>query len=328
MLLKTFRSNSAINFLIVPIIGILLWANSFYQQKSYQFYDGESQTLLFKPFEMLSNFSELTSQLLAFLILIACAFLMMRLNAQFSFIRVRTFLPTGIFLIITSGMPLLHHLLPVHFASIFLLFSLSNIFAAFHDQTKVEYGFNAGLFLSLGALFYQSTIGFLPFVWIGLLTVRKSPQWRDLVAPILGALVPFIFAFSWFYLNDNTNELFNNISQNFITQQQHIRGSISLQVYLGYLIFLLIVGSAFMILRNFDEKKVSSRKYFTVLFWMFINSLILILIIPSASIEMFMLMAIPLAYLIANYLVFTQQRFWSGTLFYLLIALVIYMQFV
>jgi hypothetical protein len=312
----------------VPIIGILLWANSLYQQTSYEFYQGETQAPLFKPFEMLLNWSELASQLVALGLLVVCAFLMMRLNARFSFIRIRTFLPTVIFLIITSGMPMLHHLLPVHFASLFLILSLSNIFAAFHDQTRVEYGFNAGLCLSLGALFYQSTIGFLPFIWIGLFTVRKNPQWRDFVAPILGALIPLIFTFSWAYLNDSTHELLESINQNFITHQQHIRGNLSLQIYMGYLIFLLIVGSAFMILRNFDEKKVSSRKYFTVLFWMFVNSLLLIIAIPAASIEMFMLMAIPLGYLIANYFVFTRQRFWSGVLFYTLIALVIYMQFV
>lgn len=328
MLLRTFKSNSAANFIILPLVGLLLWASSFLSADAYDFYLGENSMLLFKPINRLTELFPLVSKILALAILVGNALLMLRLNTRFLFIRVRTFMPAAIFLLITSAITPLHFLLPAYIAAFFVLLSLGNIFAAFHEQKSQFWGFNAGFALGVGALFYQNIIGFLPAIWIGLLTVKKSRGWRDVVTPILGVLTPLLLAFSWFYLTDNLIEMKNVILQNITTKRTLIRGDLSLQIYLAFVVLLTIIGSLFMVLKNFDEKKVSSRKFFTVLFWMFINSLLILVAIPSVSAEFFIIMALPLSYLIANYFVFIKNRIISSILFYTLLALVIYMQFV
>ena len=82
-----------------------------------------------------------------------------------------------------------------------------------------------------------------------------------------------------------------------------------------------------MLLKQYDSKKVSSRKYFSIFFTIFVLGMLSFAFIPVTSQEMLVIIAIPVTYLISNLFVFMKSRFWSEVLFILLLGIVIFMQF-
>lgn len=255
MLLRIFKSNSTLNFILIPLIGAGIWIGAFVSGKTYPFFPGEDKMPLFHPISRLIGENNFLSTGLALAILLVLTFLALRLNMQYSFIRIRTFLPAGIFVLITSGLKTLHHLHPVYFAALCLFFVIDNIFAALQDQRSLRYAFNAGFFIGLGALFYLHTIAFLPIVWIGFTIVKKNRQWRDFALPLLGAVVPLLLGVSYYFLVDRMGEIPELIQQNIFTHNYFIRSKLEIQVYIGYMICLILLGSAYMLLHSFDEKK-------------------------------------------------------------------------
>ena len=113
--------------------------------------------------------------------------------------------------------------------------------------------------------------------------------------------------------------------QNLITSNSHFGKNIKIQIYLGYLVLLTFLGSLKLI-KQYDYEKVSTRKYFTIFFLLFVNSIGIMLLVPSASQEMFIISSIPVTFLIANFFIFIKNRFWSELLFFILIAVIITLQ--
>ena len=143
---------------------------------------------------------------------------------------------------------------------------------------------------------------------------------------VFGVFVPAFFAFSYIVLTEQTSEMLTTISQNITTPVNHFRANIPLHVFLSVLILLTITGTIY-IMRQYDSKKVSTRKYFAIFFMIFILSLVSFTFIPVTSQEMLVIIAIPITYLISNLFVFAKSKFWSEFLFLLLLGIVIFMQF-
>ncbi|HAH23118.1 MAG TPA: hypothetical protein DCL77_05035 [Prolixibacteraceae bacterium] len=113
---------------------------------------------------------------------------------------------------------------------------------------------------------------------------------------------------------------------NFTSHQIFLRENLSIQVYVGYLFLLTLLGS-FFLLSQYDDKRISSRKFFKIFFWIFLISIILIALHHAVSQEIIILIALPLTYLISNYFIFSKRQVWGEVFMYLLAAAVIYLQF-
>jgi len=236
-------------------------------------------------------------------------------------------LPSNIFILIIGGLYTMHHLHPVYFGALFLMLCIDRIFDAYESPGIHSNAFDAGFFIGLGSLFYFNLVFFFPAIWIGFILIRKSPQWRNFALPLIGLLLPWLFGFSYYFLTDRTEEMLITVSRNILTPNNDLFRNIHMQIFAGFWAFLTLLSSFFLIGR-LGEKKISSRKYFQILFVVFAISVTLLVVVPAVSLEVFVLMAIPLAFLISNYLIFMRSRFWANLFLYLLIGLVIYLQFV
>ncbi|MGD9929625.1 MAG: DUF6427 family protein [Mangrovibacterium sp.] len=327
MLLRFLKSNQAYHFVFIPLMIVALWVRSWLHPAIFPFFEGENRMLLYRPVHQLLNGSAMANAVAAMLFAMLLAFMMLRLNTVFAFIRVRTFLPSNIFVLIISGLLLAHTLHPVYFGALFLLLATERIFSAYESQQIHSNAFDAGFLISVGSLFYFSLIFYFPVIWIGLLLIRKSPEWRHFALALTGALVPWLFAFSYYFLTDSLPELATTINQNLVTPNNLLQqGSFNHLIYLGFLILLILPGSFFLI-GQIDEKKISTRKYFQIFFVIFLTSVALLLVVPAVSLEILVIMAIPLTFLISNYLIYMRRQFWGNVLLFLFLGLIIYLQF-
>ena len=327
MILRFLKSNQAYHFILIPLVTLALWTGSYIRPDLYPYFEGEANMLLYKPLQSLLSGSELIGTMLAAALAVLLSFVILHLNTAYACIRIRTFLPSNIFILIIGGLYTMHHLHPVYFGALFLMLCIDRIFGAYENQNIHSNAFDAGFFIGLGSLFYFNLVFYFPAIWIGFVLIRKSPQWRNFALPFVGFLLPWLFGLSYYFLTDQLEEMQITISQNILTSNNDLFLNIHMQVFAGFLALLTLLGSFFLIGR-LGEKKISSRKYFQILFVVFAISVILLVIVPAVSLEVFVLMAIPLAFLISNYLIFMRSRFWSNLFISIFIGLVIYLQFV
>ncbi len=326
MILKVLKSNKSINLLIFPIIGVLLWFKSLMFPFSYQFFQGENDNLLFAPINNIIGNIPLLRVSLSLFLVIFIAFVVLQINDRYTFISVRSKLPASLFIIIVSGFTELHTLHPVYLAAVFLLFAINSLFGTLGKAKPYPNIFNAGFLLGIGSLFYFNMVILFPAFLIGIVILRRDANWRRYVILTIGVFLPFIFAFSYGILTEQTLVILKIFEKNIVTPVNHFHNNIPLHGLISFLIILTLIGSI-KIFQQYDSQKVSTRKYFSFFFVLFIFSVLSFAFIPVSSQEMLIIITIPVSYLISNLFIFMKSRFWSELLFLLLIGIVIFMQF-
>lgn len=327
MILRLLKTNQAYHFILIPVVVTILWIRSLIFPEFFHFYQGENSMVLYRPIHQLLGQSAFANNFLALVFVILLSFFMLSLNTTFAFIRIRTFLLSNIFVLIISGILSLHTLHPVYFGLLFLLLAIRRIFHSYEKKIIHSNAFDAGFLIGIGSLFYFNLIFYFPIVWIGFMVIRKRTEWRNYILPIVGLLIPWLFTYSYYFLFGDLTFLKDCIQQNFLSENNFLQGRIPLLIYLGFLIFLTLLASYFL-LRQYDEKKISSRKYFQIFFVIFFISILLLVSIPSVSQEILVILALPLSCLISNYLIFMKRKIWGNLFLYIFLALVIYLQFV
>ena len=326
MILRILKSNNFGNLFFIPVAVLAFWAGKLFAPFVYPFSPGEAQNVLYKGIHNLTGNAPLLSVILSAVLVVILAVFIELIITRYQFIRIRTRLPAILFVLLVGGLTQLHTLHPVYLAAIFFLFAIFRFFGIFEQTKAYNIIFDVGLLLGIASLFYFNLFIVMPAFLIGVSVLSHGTKWREYFILIIGFLLPVIFALSYFFYTDQLNEVLAVFIE-FVTQSiGNLRGNILLQVYLGVLIFLTAIASI-DIAQHYDSKKVSSRKYFLVLFFIFLFSMVSFIFIPATSQEMLIITAIPVTFLLSNFLVFLKSRFWSELFFYLLLAVVVATQF-
>jgi hypothetical protein len=215
---------------------------------------------------------------------------------------------------------------PVYLAALFLILSVNRIFNTYDKESIHSNAFDSGVFLSIGSLFYFNLVFYFPLLWISFIILRPNVNWREYVLTSLGFVLPWLAALAYYLVTGGTDDLIQTIKANFTSHRTFLLENLPVQIYVGFLGFLTLLASMFL-LTQFDGKKISSRRYFKAFFWIFLISVILVIANPAVSEEIIIILAIPLTYLISNYLIFMKRQTWGEILLYLLAAGVIVLQF-
>ncbi len=325
MILRILKSNQAINLILFPLIGIVFWLENLLNPASYPFYSGENENILFSPLSKITDGYNLLKVALSFAIVVFTGFLIQQVNDRYAFIRARTKLPAAIFIIIVSGFTTLHTLHPVYFAALFLLLAIHSFFAVFNNPNTYGYILNAGFFLGMGTLFYFNLFILVPAFLIGIVILCRELHWREFVILLIGYFIPLIFALGIAFYTDGFLELLYTYEQNIITPVNHFKSDIALQGFLVLLLIFTIIASL-KLLQQYDSRKVSTRKYYSVFLVIFVFSMISFAFIPATSVEMLVISAVPVTFLISNLFISLKSKFWSELLFTILFVFVIFMQ--
>jgi hypothetical protein len=325
MLLRILKANSVYNFILVPIIGGLLLLKSYLQPGIFPPESHQFNIPLFSSLYQ-SNIPFWGALLINYAAVMIICFQLLYINAIFSFVRERTFLPAYLFLFIVYALPDLHIIQPVFISAIFILIALSRIFSSFDKKKDISNAFDAGFFTGLASLFYPGAILLVFLIPASLYTLKNKVGWREYVASFLGLLLPALYTFSYYFIFSDLSKFIDIYTNTIVQREETILHLLPVQIYFVYLILITIISS-FFILGRYDEQKISTRRFFKILFFYFCTSLLL-LILPSVSYELLVILTIPLTFLITNYLTFMRRRFWAELFFTILILIPLALQFI
>ena len=326
MVLQTLKSNRSINLALFPLIGVVFWIRNILLTVEYPFFVAENENPLYAPIFKLTEGFGLLQVLISFTLVVFIAFFVQQINDRYALIRARTKLPAIILVIIVGGFTSLHTLHPIYFAAVFLLLAIHNLLAVFNNPAPFPPIFNAGLFLSIGVLFYFNLIVLFPALLIGIIILYREVSWHEILVCVVGFFLPLIFAAGFMFYTDSLLEFLKIMEQNFLTPVNHIKNNGPLYGFLLFLSLLILIASL-KFLQQFDSRKVSTRKYYSVFLIIFSFAIAGLVLVPGISQEMLIIAAVPVTFLISNLLASMESRFWSELLFILMIAASVFMQF-
>lgn len=246
--------------------------------------------------------------IIALMFFSATAILLVRLNVKYFLIDDRSFMPATIFTLVAGSFPELHQLNPVLIGTLFLLVTIMILFNGHEDKPDSYRIFNASLVLGVGSLFYLNLIWFVPLIWLTILTIRPM-RWRELVYPVIvySILALFLISYYWVFLDDL--DLLVRVLKNNLAFPVHYTAYNNWLILIGYLLILIIMSSIYL-LQRFQARKIVIRKLYQVFFTVFVYSILFDLIVTKMMLEVFYILAIPIAYLLSNF--FHQKRnHWS-----------------
>jgi len=326
MLLRQFRETGLGTILLIIVTLLLVWASAFIKlQGHFSLYFDLEPMPLYGILSSIIGTHPLPGIIFTLLLVALMAFLMVDLNTSLFFINQRTFLPAVIYILLSGFFPQYQLLNPAIFAAMLLMLAIRRIMDAYRISGIAYNFFDAGLFIGIGSLFYANLIWFGLLVFIGIALLRTG-NIREIVIAVIGLITPFIMTLGIFYLSGTDLKSFFSIQKYnlFNKPDSYVFNSFSIValVFAG----LITVLSIAYLLRYMSTKKIKSSKTFYLFIWLFLISLVVYIVIPSVSVEIIWIIAIPVSYFLAHYFVSRKKSLLHEIFFSLLFVIILVIQ--
>jgi len=326
MLLRFFKGTGPGVIFLIIVTLLAVWVSPFFKlQGRFVLYFDLNPMPLYGIISSLIGTHPLPGIFLSIALVSWMAFLMVNLNTTLFFIHERTFLPAFIYILISGLIPQFQLLNPAIFSAIFLMLAIRRIMDTYRVQGTAYGFFDAGILISTGSLFYANLLWFGILIFVGIALLRA---WniKEPAISLIGLATPYIVTFGIYYiLGKDLNELLSQLEYNLLgkhTTYDFTRLMIIASVYIGFSSVLSIS----YLLMDLNTKKIQARKTFFLLIWIFLLAVLVYIILPSASVELVWLIAIPISYFLTHYFVFVKKKIVPEIFFSLFIVIILIIQ--
>ena len=131
MLLRILKSNTLLSALLIPFVGVFFWIHNLRAPVLLDLSLANGAMPLFYLVYNSIKEQSFWQVFIAFCLVVINSYFVAQLGSAFLFLKQRSYLPGIIYLITVSAFPVLHALLPVHLATLFVLISIYFIFDTF-----------------------------------------------------------------------------------------------------------------------------------------------------------------------------------------------------
>lgn len=324
-MLRIFKGTSPGVIALMALTLAVFWTGAFiHPQSPFTGSQGAGPMPLYGIIVYLIGNFPAAGTIFSFIICILVMFLLVNFNTSQFFIHERTFLPATLYILLSSLFPQSRGLNPALPAVVFLMLAIRRIIDSYRKPGIAYNFFDAGVLIGIGTLFYAN------LVWLGILAIVgiviiRTGNLKEIVVSILGLITPLaITAGLYFVLGKDLTSLFQNFKENLFGEAGDYlfgRLSVAAVIFCG---LALIVSIAFLV-RGINSKKIKARKTFSILLWAFFISLLLYFALPSVSVEMIWITAMPSSYILAHYFIFSRRKIFPEIIFtgFFLLVLVI-----
>lgn len=323
MLLTILKTDRLSNTILLLLTTILLWVAAWLDPVAFYFFPGESSMPLFHYFDNLFPLKDSIGVAICGTIMtLVNATLVHLLNSKYLFMKTRSYLPSFLYIVFTSSVKEYDTFLPSQFAATLFIGGIFYIFRTYQSPKAISDIFKASIMLSLASLFYLPAILFIPIVWVAVFILRQKFNWRHVVIPIIGVLLPWYVCGSIYYLNDHFYSLENILMLNMSSHNEFLSHN-AIIYQQGIVVTLFVIWGILSVMKRYGLKKEASRKYLNIMIWTVLCSIVIYITIHTCSYELITITAIPLAYLTAHIFQFSKDNFWYNLLFVLFIAVIV-----
>lgn len=325
MLLRFLRTNGAQIIIFIPFIATILWIGIILNPGESHLLSDTVKMPAFSSIDSVFIHIPFLANIFSLALTVSVAFLLVRLNTRFILINNRTYLPALLYILLIAGIPPVQKFNPAIVSGFVVLFMIEKILESYRNNSLFYGFFTAAFVIGCGSLIYPYLAFFILTLWGGLILLRPF-IWREWFFTILGFLTPYFFAFSYFYIFFNDpRAIYDQLFPFFTAPHNSSWHKSPILVYFLVSLFIILVSSQY-IFQTYASRKIISRRAYSLFFILFANTLLVFLLIGQASVELIYIMAIPIAFLMANFWVFIRSMFWGNLLLLLFIGSIIFSQ--
>jgi len=235
-------------------------------------------------------------------------------------------MPAAFFIMLSASYPPALQVNPILIGSLFLVYALLILLKGEEHRAEPMSLFNATLIVAAGSLFYLKLLYFIPFLWITAVNIRPL-KWRGVLNPLIVLAMMALFFVTYFWVfKDNLQAVPDLIRDNLALNIKDLpKIEKPLLILLGYLLFIIIITSGYLLSR-FQFRKISTRKIYQLLFFLFIYTLLYYVLIAGYRTEMLTMIAIPLSFLFANFFHRRRNHWFHEVMIWIWILLLAYIQ--
>lgn len=234
---QDFIKPGARNNLAALVLSLILWLAFPLPAGSEEF---TSDSLLFSYIAVWLNGSPLLSSLLDWGCYLVMTFMLLRMNETYSFIHVRTMLPT-LLAIIIGGLLCTPHFFTVGTLLALLLICTIRFAFKMPDSNQPLQAFNIGFFIGLSTLFYPVTLAYI-VVFLYFYYDFNVLHLRNVLATLTGLAIPLLYA-GIFQLCIGQTELFPHLINTHLHLQPWMQGfDVPRMVYMAFLLLVLCLS--------------------------------------------------------------------------------------
>lgn len=295
MLIRLFKSGHLIHSISIIIFAIVLWLPLVLQPPVYAFNDLSAP--LYELFVYIVGTNPIINSAISLVLIIITALILNSLVSEYN-ISAKTSL-LGFFFLIFFTFSNTGFIESNRFLIVNLLFILAlvELYSLMRKEFTLAPLYNAALLLGLASMFYFPLVIMLVFLWAVLLVLRIG-KWREYVVSIIGMGLPFSFIFCWYYYYDKSDILINSIISSFDFEFSFGEFSFLNILILMLLAGILLPGFLYQINTLF-EKNIALRQRLTINIWLFVFSLVAVLVDFKTPNSM-VLLSIPSAIILTN----------------------------
>lgn len=322
MLIGKFKSNNPLLNIILLLLAVIFWIDSFIYFKDVELSSNYQAPLYTFIYRIFSSYP-FGNVLLSFFFMLLQAFMFNRVITNKNLVDRNSYLPALVFIVLMSSSFNLVGLHPFWFSNFFLIIALDKIFDDFDEQDTYKEIFNVGLLIGVASLFYYPVLGLFLLIWISLV-IYYLVNLKSLLASLLGLQLPYLFVATYYFWFDRLGvefrewwSFFQSLFDNplLLNTFQWITFSVT---GITTLIALVVVYGS-----GLRDKPVRLRKRYRVLLFFFLISLVLMLIYFEHLYVNRGIAGLPLAGILAVFFQENKKNFWSEFLFTALLLLVL-----
>ncbi|HEY9533269.1 MAG TPA: DUF6427 family protein [Mucilaginibacter sp.] len=325
-MINLFRTYNPLNILWLGILLFLLRIGFIYNVPAkLEFTYLEPFARLLAPGAYQYDFPPLVNVFLAAVLIFIQALLVNRLTSQFGLLGKPSFLPALMYVTLSGLFTPFLILSPPLICNFLLIWMLYKLFDLYKGDDAKSITYDLGMIVAIGSLIYFPFIYLFLAIWAALLLFRPF-YWREWVIGIMGYATVFFFLAVIYYLRNKLPQ-FSTIWTPLTTKfPTHI--SINNNNYLVLIpVIVIFMLGVFRIQQIFFRSYVQIRKSFQLLFVVFLITGLSFYVKAQFSLTHFLLCVIPLSIFFAYYFLYAGARWFYESLFFILLAGIIYFQF-
>ncbi|MBK6640604.1 MAG: hypothetical protein KBH11_04110 [Bacteroidia bacterium] len=318
MIINIFKNSQPASLVIIPVFMVAMWLLGW--QTGGGLIVQNPMPLYNLVLWMMESAPAWFPGLIGFLLTTAQVFYLNHIIIKHEVLFKNSYLPALFYMLFLTFIPQFLSFNPVIITNTFLLLALDKIFRLYKSTNPLPLVFDTCFLIGVATLFYLPAISFFLLFAISIL-ILKTFSWRDWMVGIVGLLLPFFFAFVYYFWYDGLDELkekffLNNIRQLIDT------GGLALQGYRITLVVITLITilAIIRIRQNFYKNATRIRNYQQVIFMFMLVALLSLAFAGSVAVYRFSIVTIPLGTMISYYFLAAKKAWISEVIFWLLIA--------
>ncbi|MCX6281758.1 MAG: hypothetical protein NTU51_07335 [Bacteroidetes bacterium] len=203
MFIRFFRSSFPVQYLVIGLIGLVLWGKALILPPHIPTPEGPVP-LYNLLYTLLCNFPHVAVILGFLLVLLETWWLNVLFNNN-ELVLKNSSLASLIFLIMMSSSPVYLTINPLNICTFITFAILNNLMNSYNKADDLDLVYGAGVSVALGSFFYFPYLLILAIIPVSFVLFR-SIRWREWAAAFIGFITPYVFLAVYYFLTDQLHQ--------------------------------------------------------------------------------------------------------------------------